>query len=141
MLSGSPPRGEADDLRIAVAALLVEAAWSADGFQAEERAMIARLLQDRFALTAQETDQLIDSGDKAGRETVNMLRFTKRVLEGMEPAQRVEMIEMLWDVAYADGHLDPEEELLITKVAGLLFVSPGERNAAKRRAMARANIG
>ena len=140
LLSGTSPRNDAGDLRTAVAALLVEAAWSADGFGPEERATVTRLLQERFNLTAADAAQLLEAGDKAGRNTVNMFRFTRDVLNGMEPEQRVGMVEMLWDVAYADGHLDAEEERLIAKVAGLLYVSPGERNAAKRRAMARANI-
>ena len=140
ILSGAPPKNTADDLRVAVAALLVEAAWSADGFGADERGTITRLLQDRFGISADEAEALLEAGDKAGRNTVHMLRFTKEVLHGMEHEQRVGMVEMLWDVAYADGHLDAEEERLITKVAGLLYVSPGERSAAKRRAQARKGI-
>lgn len=142
LLNGATqPRKDAEDLRTSVAALLVEAAWSADGFGPDERATITRLLQERFGLAAADAAQLLDAGDKAGRNTVNMFRFTREVLNGMEAEQRVEMVEMLWDVAYADGHLDAEEERLITKVAGLLYISPGERSAAKRRAQAKGNIG
>ncbi len=141
LLSGDTLPAPADrDVRTAVAALLVEAAWSSDGFQAEERAVIGRVLQNRFQLTPTEAERLVDAGDSAGRATTHMLRFTKRVLEDLEPGDRVEIIEMLWDVVFADGRLDPDEERLVVKVAGLLFVSPGDRNAAKRRAMGRAGL-
>ncbi len=48
---------------------------------------------------------------------------------------RVQIIEMLWTVAYADGALDPDEDALIRQVAGLIQVSDWERGAARRRAL------
>jgi uncharacterized tellurite resistance protein B-like protein len=141
LLAGNamPAHSEAD-LRTAVAALLVETAWTAEGFEPRERAKIEALLQARFGISPAEAQELLKAGDRAGRETVHMLRFTKRILDGMPPEDRVDLIEMLWEVAFADGTLDPDEERLITKIAGLLFVSAGERNAAKRRARARAGL-
>jgi uncharacterized tellurite resistance protein B-like protein len=139
MFAGTAPAGGLD-LRTAVAALLVETAWSADGFEAAERERIEALLEARFGVSAEEARDLLEAGDRAGREQVHMLRFTKRILDEMTHEQRIEMVEMLWEVAYADGTLETEEERLIVKIAGLLFVSAGERNAARRRAMAKAGL-
>ena len=47
------------------------------------------------------------------------------------------VIEMLWDVAYADGVLDPEEDLLIRRIAGLIYVDDRERVMARQRVLAR----
>jgi uncharacterized tellurite resistance protein B-like protein len=44
---------------------------------------------------------------------------------------------MLWDVAYADGVLDPEEDLLIRRIAGLIYVDDRERVLARQRVLAR----
>ena len=44
---------------------------------------------------------------------------------------------MLWDVAYADGVLDPEEDLLIRRIAGLIYVSDRDRVLARQRVLAR----
>ena len=55
------------------------------------------------------------------------------MVEKMEYEERVHLIEMLWDVAYADGVLDPNEDTLIRKVAGLIYVSDHDRGAARRR--------
>ena len=55
----------------------------------------------------------------------------------MDDAQRVEVIEMLWEVAYADGVLDPEEDLLIRRVAGLIHVTDRERVVARQQVLTR----
>jgi uncharacterized tellurite resistance protein B-like protein len=40
---------------------------------------------------------------------------------------------MLWDVAYSDRVLTGDEDALIRRVAGLIYVSDWERGEAKRR--------
>ena len=50
------------------------------------------------------------------------------------------MIEMLWQVAFADGNVDMYESNLIRRVAGLIFVSDVERGRAKKRVQARLGI-
>jgi uncharacterized tellurite resistance protein B-like protein len=43
------------------------------------------------------------------------------------------VIEMLWEVAYSDGVLNGDEDMLICRVAGLIYVPDWERGEAKRR--------
>jgi len=59
----------------------------------------------------------------------------------MDEVQRIEVIEMLWEVAYADGVLDPHEDAMIRKVAGLLYVADFDRGAARRRVRERLGLG
>jgi hypothetical protein len=44
----------------------------------------------------------------------------------------VQIIEMLWEVAYADGVLDAQEDMLLRRIAGLIYVSDGERGRRAR---------
>jgi uncharacterized tellurite resistance protein B-like protein len=55
----------------------------------------------------------------------------------MTPQQRSHLIEMLWEVAYADGVLDPQEDALLRRVAGLIYVSDADRVAARQRVLQR----
>ena len=50
------------------------------------------------------------------------------------------MIEMLWEVAFADGKADHYEKNLISRVAGLIFVSDKDRGEARKRVLARLGI-
>ena len=56
---------------------------------------------------------------------------TSQVAAEMTPQDRIQLIEMLWDVAYADGVLDPEEDLLIRRIAGLHRDRDHEPSAAQ----------
>ncbi len=125
------------DLKVAVAALLLEAAHRDDTFSPEERAAIARLLGAKFALSDAETAALLDETESHMREMVQLHPYTHAVFEQMEPAERIGFIEMLWEVAYADGVLDPEEDAMIRKVAGLIYVEDRERMMARQRVLER----
>jgi uncharacterized tellurite resistance protein B-like protein len=136
LMPGTAPRAETD-AHIAVAALLVEAARMDDDFDPAERAAIRAVLARRFALDAGSVDRLIASAEGAAERSSALYRFTRVVAERFDPAARVGMIEMLWEVAYADGVLDPDEDALIRRIAGLIFVEDHERGAARRRVLAR----
>jgi len=55
----------------------------------------------------------------------------------MTPQERIDLIEMLWEVAYADGVLDPEEDHLIRRIGKLVYVEDRERVHARQRVLAR----
>jgi len=56
-------------------------------------------------------------------------------VESMDAEERVGLIEMLWKVAYADGVLDPHEDMLVRRIAGLIYVPDRDRGVARRRAL------
>jgi uncharacterized tellurite resistance protein B-like protein len=130
-----PPR--APDLRLSVAVLLLEAARQDDAFDARERAMIEKLLTSRFDLSAQEYMALMAAAEARVSQMVQLHGHTSEIAAEMTPQERVDLIEMLWDVAYADGVLDPEEDLMIRRIAGLIYVSDRDRVLARQRVLAR----
>jgi uncharacterized tellurite resistance protein B-like protein len=136
LLPGDAPRAETD-VHIAVAALLVEAARMDDDFAPAELLAIRAVLTRRFALDTAAIDRLITAAEQAADRSSALYRFTRVVAERFDPAARIGMIEMLWEVAYADGVLDPDEDALIRRIAGLIFVEDHERGAARLRVLAR----
>lgn len=136
-----PGKLKRDDLQIAVGALLVEAATRDDVFGAEERKAIEALLASRFDLSAAETAELLQDAEKAKHGSLELFGFVRKVMKETDEVERIEVIEMLWDVAYADGVLDAHEDAMIRKVAGLLYVSDYERGAARRRVRERRGLG
>jgi uncharacterized tellurite resistance protein B-like protein len=131
------PEPERPDLRLSVAVLLIEAARQDDTFDSRERVVIARLLTEKFGLTRDECHALLAAGETRARQSTQLHGHTSAVFEQMTPEERINLIEMLWEVAYADGVLDPEEDLLIRRVAGLIYVSDRERVLARQRVLAR----
>jgi uncharacterized tellurite resistance protein B-like protein len=132
----TPEARRQPDLKLSVAVLLLEAARQDDHFDASERAVIAQLLGREFALNGEECATLMAQGETHAREMVQLHGHTSDIVEQMTQEDRVRLIEMLWQVAYADGVLDPEEDLLIRRIAGLIHVSDRERVLARQRALA-----
>lgn len=130
-----PPRKS--DLRLSVAVLLLEAARQDDQFDTKERVVIGQLLTQKFGLSPEECAELLAAGEVRAAQMVQLHGHTSDVFEQMSPEERVHLIEMLWEVAYADGVLDPEEDLLIRRVAGLIYITDRERVLARQRVLAR----
>jgi uncharacterized tellurite resistance protein B-like protein len=124
-----------EKLELSVAALLVEAARMDQAFDAAERSTIERLLAARFDLDADAAHQLVTRAEAAVAKSTQYFPFTHRVVESMDAAERVQLIEMLWKVAYADGVLDPHEDMLVRRIAGLIYVPDRDRGLARRRAL------
>jgi uncharacterized tellurite resistance protein B-like protein len=134
-----PAKG-GDDLKLAVAALLVEAARMDDTFNTSERAAILRLLGTRFSLDPAGANRLLAAADQAEAGAAGVYCFTKAVTDALTPAERIGLIEMMWEVVFADGALDPDEDALLRRVAGLIDVDDHDRGEAKRRAVARLGV-
>jgi uncharacterized tellurite resistance protein B-like protein len=133
----APEPQRVPDLRLSVAVLLVEAARQDDRFEPAERAVIEQLLTRKFDLTQEECTALLAAGEMGAGQMVQLHGHTSAIFEAMTPDERIGVIEMLWEVAYADGVLDPEEDLLIRRVAGLIAVSDRDRVLARQRVLAR----
>ena len=132
--AGTPAHEEP---RVAVAALLVEAARMHELVSAEERAVIERLLAARFDLDAAAVAGLVRLAENRADRAVELFQFTRRLVPALDEGERIELIEMLWEVALADGQLDALEDSLIRRIAGLVHVSDQARGAARQRVLAR----
>ncbi len=124
-------------LQLAAASLLVEAARMEDGIDEAERHRIGELVRWRFKLSEQDAEDLVEAAVAATRDTVQWYGFTATVRESFDEVERVQLIEMLWDVAYADGQVQDLEASLLRRIAGLLHVTDRDSGAARKRAMAR----
>ncbi len=131
------PAHRHDRLHLAAATLLVEAARMDEGTGAGERRRMAELLARRFALTPEETDALIEEAEEEADRSSQLFAFTREIKDAFDYDERVKLIEMLWDVAYADDHLHHLEANLMRRLAGLLHVEDRDSGAARKRVLAR----
>lgn len=138
---GAPQAREAghshEELRIAAAALMVEAAQLDDNFDAQERDKIRELVAERFELGAEESDSLIEAAEARVAESSQLHGFTRVIKAKFSLEERIDLMEMLWEVVYADGELHHYEANLMRRLAGLLHVSDRDVGAARKRAQAR----
>ncbi|MGZ9034687.1 MAG: tellurite resistance TerB family protein [Rhodospirillales bacterium] len=129
-----------EKLRLAAAALLAEAAGQDGRVEDVELASIQAILRSHFALTDAEAEELVAAGRSAAREATQLYGFVRAVNDAMAPEERVQIIEMLWEVAYADGELHDYEASLVRRVAGLLYVPDQASGAARKRVLERLQL-
>jgi uncharacterized tellurite resistance protein B-like protein len=132
---------DADDYRVAVAALLLHAATIDGPVTGSERDKLRSLLEQRFTLDAAMADRLIEQATTAERDAIDLYQFTRELNQSLDEAGRLRMVEMMWEIAYADGAATDFEENLIWRAADLLGVSSHERIALRQRVAAAGGSG
>ena len=138
LLSGSLRKSGADEKQVsekqlAAAALLIEVAYMDEDFETVERNRITELISRYFDLDSSECDALMEEAEKAASDSGQLYEFTRVVNDNYSLAERVELMELLWEVVYADGEVHDMETGLLRKIGGLIYVSDKDRGFAQKR--------
>jgi uncharacterized tellurite resistance protein B-like protein len=122
-----------NDYRLAAVALLVHAA-NIDGEASQrERDKLRAVVKRRFALDDALADELIDKATLAEHEAVDLYHFTSLLNRALDEEGRAKVIEMMWEIVYADGRRDELEDNLLWRAADLLGVSSRQRIELRER--------
>lgn len=124
-----------DELAAAAVAVFVEAALLDGGFGDDERQIILQLMTERFQIPETEAALLIDSAASDAEHANKLYSATRTIRDGFGIEERIDVMEMLWQVAYADGVLHDYEANLVRRVAGLLYVQDQDNGRARKRAL------
>lgn len=122
-----------DELQLAAAALLVHAACVDTSFDATERAKILDIVAGRLGLPPDDAQELVGEAESVVGQSVQILGFTRTIKDTYSYDQRVQLMEMLWDVVYADGEVDEFESQLMRRIAGLIYVTDQDSGRARKR--------
>ena len=119
------------DLGLATAVLATDIARADENMDDAERRHIAAAIADYFSLSQAESEQIMQLADTHQEESVSLYEFTRQLKDGLERQERIEIIRLLWDVAWADAEIHKHEEHFIRKIADLLYVSHSDFIRAK----------
>ena len=122
-----------NDYRLAAVALLVHAAAIDGDMSQRERDKLHSVVKRRFNLDDALADELIDKATQAEHEAVDLYHFTSLLNRTLDEAGRARVIEMTWEIVYADGRRDELEDNLLWRAADLLGVSPRQRIELRQR--------
>lgn len=116
------PADPAADRRMAVAVLLLEIARADFDVGSSEHRTVRDLLGRHFGLDRADLDALLERAGRELRDAVSLHGFVDTLNGQLGYEERQQLIRMIWQVAYADGRLDPQEEHLVRRLADLLHV-------------------
>lgn len=136
---GAQPLFQDGDCRVAVAALMVQLV-SVDGvIDAAEQERLKDVLKKRFSLSDKETKDLIAIAHEREKEAVDLYGFTSVLKRELDEEGRIEIIEMMWELVFADGEIHEFEDNLVWRVAELLGVSRRDRIRMRQNVEAHAD--
>ena len=131
-----PSRFADNDYRLAAAALLVHAA-AIDGVVSDiERERLHAVIKRWLDLDDAATDELLSAATTAEQESIDLYHFTSLLGRSLDEEGRLRVVEMMWEIAFADGRVTEFEDNLIWRAADLLGVSTRERVELRQRVAA-----
>lgn len=134
--AGARPHAQADDSRVAAAALLYHV-MSADGVRQDvEWERFKVILAETYSVEGQELEALAEAGEKADGEAIDLYAFTSVLKRHLDSDARKAFIGLMWEIVYADGELHELEDNIVWRVAELLDVERVDRVSARRKAAA-----
>ena len=125
--------GRDNRVELAAAVLMVEISLADSSIGDDELLVIKTALVNHFNIAAQQVDELIDLARREVDLAVSLHEFTRMLNDNLEAAEKIQVIELLWQVAFADAVLDKYEEYYIRKIADLLYISHKDYIRTKHR--------
>jgi uncharacterized tellurite resistance protein B-like protein len=123
---------------VATCALFLEMAHIDGEFDERERAHILHILKKQFAFSEEQVASIMKAANEELEGSIDLWRFTSLINENYTVAEKIQVIEEVWRIAYADGHLDKHEDYLVHKMADLLRLTHKQLIDAKLRVLASA---
>jgi uncharacterized tellurite resistance protein B-like protein len=142
-LSGSPAEDKKTAehrLQLATAALLIEMTRADGDIRPAEQEAVNRALQQAFQLSEAETGELISLAEQEAHDATCYHEFTRLINDNFSKEQKIQVVELLWEVAYADREMEMYEEHLVRKLADLLYLRHDEFIQAKLRVQQRLGL-
>ncbi len=119
--------------RLAATALLIHVI-SLDGEPSEvEKRKLHSLIESRFGLDPGSADRLIHSAMLVEGEAVDLYHFTSVIMRSVDEVGRLRIVEMMWELVYADGQVSEFEDNVVWRAADLLGISSRDRIDLKHR--------
>jgi uncharacterized tellurite resistance protein B-like protein len=118
---------------LAAVALMVEIIAVDDEQHDSEKAMLRHILSSRFNTSEQDAERLIAEAENAHEDSTDFYRFTSELNREFSAEEKIELIESLWKLAWADEHIHELEQHVIRRLANLLHVSHKDFIATKLR--------
>jgi len=121
-------------LQLASAVLLLEVAQADRHYSKQEKKRIHKAIADNYSLSKENIKSLMELADAKSEEATDYHQFTSLLNKKFSLGQKIHLIELMWQVAFADGELDIHEDHFIRKIAELLYLRHSEMLSARERA-------
>lgn len=135
----SYPAGGGDigthDVRLAVCALFLEMASIDEEFSEEERELVLNMMKEEFDLSEKYINELVEAAEEQRRSTLDLWKFTDMINRNFNVEEKIRVVELLWQIVYADGKLNKHEDYLVHKISRLFNLKHSQLIESKLRVL------
>jgi len=96
----------------------------------QEQQLVLGYLQREYQLAPAIAQQVLAQANQLAADATCLHAYTSK-LKVLSETERLALLNQLWQVAWADGSVDPNEEMMLRKVADLLFIRHSDFIKAK----------
>ncbi len=123
------------DVRVATCALFLEMARIDESFTPEEMETLLQVLKHKYGLSQEDADNLIAEADAELKNSVDLWQFARLINENYTNDEKIEIIEILWQIVFVDGKMDKYEHYLMSRLTNLLRLSHKQLIDAKLKVL------
>ena len=129
-----------EEKNILITSLLIECAKEDGDFSEEEILKLKNLLNTKLDIKKENIDSIFDSALEISQESVEIYSLTKDIRDNFSHDEILKILEYMWVVMLADGHVDDFEAAMMRKIIGLFHLTGKDSSIAKQNAMKTLNI-
>ena len=139
-MNKNSPIASEDDKNILVTSLLIECAREDGNFSEEEISKIRNLLTTKLNVNNDKINTIFDGALKMSQKSVEIYSITRDIRDNFSHDEILKILEYMWIVMLADGHIDDFESALMRKMVGLFHLTGKDSSLAKENAQKFINI-
>ncbi|MGB1757154.1 MAG: TerB family tellurite resistance protein [Pseudomonadales bacterium] len=139
-VEGNPKDATGHSLELATAALMMEVARADFDRSSKEIDLILQQLSARLHLSDAEISNLVALAEETSEEAHDLYSFTRILSDAFTYVEKKKLVVDLWEIALADTNIDPQEDHVIRRIAGLLSVDHSDLMHARSQAKAKTDL-
>tara|TARA_B100000123_G_scaffold210721_1_gene159684 strand:+ start:1520 stop:1942 length:423 start_codon:yes stop_codon:yes gene_type:complete len=112
------------NIKLIALCLAFEVANADNDIDVRERDLILEKIKESIDLSILTENQIFEVIQQEGKNRVSFYDIIHDINKNLDKKERIEVLRMLWEIAYADQVLDVDEERIIKRSAEMLGIKP-----------------
>ena len=118
-----------------IVSLLVEAASIDGDIGDDEKNKILSILVHQLKLDSLKAKEILEETISVSGEQIEIWSKTNNIRSELDYEERLNILELMWEIVLVDDVLDVFEAQLMRRVSGLLYISDVDSGNSKKRAL------
>ena len=112
------------NIKLIALCLAFEVANADNDIDVRERDLILEKIKESIDLSVLTENQIFEVIQQEGKNRVSFYDIIHDINKNLDKKERIEVLRMLWEIAFADQVLDVDEERIIKRSAEMLGIKP-----------------